>query len=255
MNRPTIRRVIAASILTFLALAGAGAEEAPGEVARGILREIGAAVEPCPPQEIDASPDRGLLCAAYPKRFSYFKLDWESTLARYDLRSRVEPASPWALREGRYVRDYEAGDAKLSVSFDERSGRLVLAFTLPDDDPSAQPPGPSAVGSSRPSSRDSAPTAGFGGGSAPLPIPESRVEPELPERAGLLGIEGEVTLQVLVRTDGTVGEVQVLRVEPEGYDFDTAAVEAIRQWRFEPARKDGEPVDAWFTVFHEFKPR
>lgn len=253
MRHRMLRHLAAVALLLLPAASAAAGAEPPEEVVRGILREIGAAAAPCPQEAISAFADRELLCGAYPKQFSYFKLDWETALARYDLRSRVTPASPWVLRGGRYVRDYEAVDVKLTVSFDESSGRVTVAFTLPDENAEAQSPLPAAP--SRSSPADAAPIAGFGGVSAPVLVPESRVEPALPGRAAELGIEGEVTLQLLVRRDGTVGEVRVLREAPGGWGFGEAASRAVGQWLYEPARRDGEPVDAWFTVFYEFEPR
>jgi TonB family protein len=235
-------------------MAPAIAAEEARPVAREILRAVGATIQPCPQEARDAFPDRELLCATYSREFSFFKLDWETTLGRFDLRSRVAPVSPWALRQGSYVRDYEAGEAKLTVSFNEPSGRLVAAFTPPDDDERDAALVSEEEFSSRALSRDARPMAGFDGVSTPVPIPESRVEPALPERAVVAGVEGEVTLQLLVLRDGTVGEVRVLRVDPEGWGFGEAAVDAMRQWLFEPARREDEPVDAWFTVFHQFEP-
>jgi len=251
MNRSSIHRA-ASAFLLLVVTAAAGSAAPPDELVRGILHDIDAAARPCPRESLDAAAGRELVCGAYPKGFSYFKLDWETTLARYDLRARLTPASPWVLRDGRYVREYEAGDVKLEVSFEESTGLLVMAFTPPDDETA---PTPLPAAPSRSSSADAAPIAGFGGVSAPVLIPESRVEPVPPERAAGLGVEGQVTLQLLVRADGTIAEVQVLREVPGGWGFGDAAASAVRQWLYEPARRDGEPVEAWFTVFYEFKPR
>ena len=65
-------------------------------------------------------------------------------------------------------------------------------------------------------------------------------EPEYPRRAKLAGVEGTVKLEAIIRTDGTVGEVKVtqgLRMK-----CTEAAIEAVRQWRFEPARQNGRIV-------------
>lgn len=255
MFRTPFRHAATLGLQILVAIAPAAAAEDSRPVARDLLRAVGATIQPCSQEELDAYPERELLCAAYSGGFSFFKLDWETTLGRFDLRSRVEPVSHWALRDGSYVRDYEAGETKLTVSFNEPSGRLVAAFTPPDDDEEDAALVSEEEFSFRASSRDTRPMAGFDGVSTPVPLPESRVEPALPERATVAGVEGEVTLQLLVLTDGTVGEVRVLRVDPEGWGFGEAAVEAVGQWLFEPARRDDEPVDAWFTVFHEFKPR
>lgn len=56
------------------------------------------------------------------------------------------------------------------------------------------------------------------------------------------GIEGQVVLGFVVGADGYVHEPQVLEAEPEGV-FEEAALDAIIEYRFEPAVKNGENVD------------
>lgn len=63
-----------------------------------------------------------------------------------------------------------------------------------------------------------------------------RVEPKLSEAERRRGITGEVILQVGIRRDGTVGGVCVLKPLPCG--LSTAAVDAVRQWRFEKQERD-----------------
>jgi periplasmic protein TonB len=41
---------------------------------------------------------------------------------------------------------------------------------------------------------------------------------------------------------GNVTQSQVVSVDPPGYGFETAALTAIRQWKFEPAKLGGYPV-------------
>ena len=63
-----------------------------------------------------------------------------------------------------------------------------------------------------------------------------RVEPTLPEEAKRRHISGVVILQVGIRRDGSVGGVCVLKPLPCG--LATAAVDAVKQWRFEPQQGD-----------------
>lgn len=65
-------------------------------------------------------------------------------------------------------------------------------------------------------------------------------------------IEGLVILQVTFRKDGTVDSFKVLR--GLGYGLDESAISAVAtKWRFEPGRKDGEPVDVRATVEFSFR--
>ena len=63
-------------------------------------------------------------------------------------------------------------------------------------------------------------------------------------------ITGNVLLEIVVRRDGSVGDVSVLR--GLGAGLDQRAVEAVRQWRFSPARRLGTPVDVIVEVAVEF---
>jgi TonB family protein len=66
-------------------------------------------------------------------------------------------------------------------------------------------------------------------------------------------VEGEVVLEIVVRSDGAVGDVKVLQGLDRG--LNERAVQAVRQWRFAPARRQGAPVDVAVEVSVEFKLR
>lgn len=73
------------------------------------------------------------------------------------------------------------------------------------------------------------------------PRPVSTVAPEYPVRARAKGVSGFVTLSLLVGADGSLQDVRVLEARPAGV-FDQAAMDAVRQWRFQPAMYEGRPV-------------
>ena len=79
------------------------------------------------------------------------------------------------------------------------------------------------------------------------------VKPEFTEDARRRGIEGDVVLEIVVRSDGSVGDVKVL--QGLGGGLDRRAIDAVRQWRFSPARRFGAPVDVIVEVAVEFKLR
>jgi len=101
---------------------------------------------------------------------------------------------------------------------------------------------------------------GSGGGTGGGPYqPGSGIEPPTLVRevhasytaeARRRGLEGDVVLEVVVNRDGRVGSVRVTRGLGSG--LDQKAVEAVRQWRFTPARRRGAPVDVVVTVSVEF---
>ena len=79
------------------------------------------------------------------------------------------------------------------------------------------------------------------------------VRPDYTEEARRRGVTGDVELEIVVRADGTVGTVKVLRGLGSG--LDQRAVDAVRQWRFAPAKRFGTPVDVMVEVAVEFKLR
>ena len=77
-------------------------------------------------------------------------------------------------------------------------------------------------------------------------------KPAYPPAALQSGVGGIVLLRVLVSANGEPVRVDVARGVRS--DLDSAAVTAVRQWRFEPAQKAGAPVEAWTTVAVPFDP-
>ena len=87
-----------------------------------------------------------------------------------------------------------------------------------------------------------------------VPTVIRRVPPVYTEAARRRGIEGSVLLRALVLPDGSVANVSVIRSLDAASGLDRQAVEALRQWRFEPARTNGEPVRAFVQVEMNFTP-
>ena len=76
--------------------------------------------------------------------------------------------------------------------------------------------------------------------------------PVYPGTARQRGYEGDVLIAAEVRADGRIGTVRVKR--SSGYaSLDDSALEAVRAWRFEPARRMGAAVDAWVEIPIRFK--
>jgi periplasmic protein TonB len=79
------------------------------------------------------------------------------------------------------------------------------------------------------------------------------VKPDYTEEARRRNTEGDVVLEIVVRSNGTVGEVRVL--QGLGHGLDQRAIDAVRQWRFSPAKRLGRPVDVLVEVSVEFRLR
>ena len=76
-------------------------------------------------------------------------------------------------------------------------------------------------------------------------------KPEYPSGSLRLEEEGKVALSYLVKIDGSVTDVTV--VKSSGYKrLDTAAVQQVSQWRFKPSTLDGKPVEQTLTRSFNF---
>lgn len=100
------------------------------------------------------------------------------------------------------------------------------------------------------------PPGGLDPGTVYRPAPEvvppvviEQVMPRYPEIAKAAGRTGTVILQAIIDTTGGIENVEVIRGDPL---LDRAAVEAVRKWRFRPARLNGRPVKAYFTLTVNF---
>jgi TonB family protein len=85
------------------------------------------------------------------------------------------------------------------------------------------------------------------------PILVREVRPNYTDEARRRAIEGDVVLEIVVRRDGTVGDVHVKR--SLGAGLEQRAIDAVRQWRFSPSKRQGSPVDVVVEVSVEFKLR
>jgi protein TonB len=79
------------------------------------------------------------------------------------------------------------------------------------------------------------------------------VKADYTEEARRRSIEGQVLLEIVVRRDGSVGDVRLINGLPSG--LNDRAIAAVRQWRFSPAHRLGQAVDVIVEVAVQFKLR
>lgn len=84
------------------------------------------------------------------------------------------------------------------------------------------------------------------------PMATRKVDPKYPLQLMRENVAGTVILYAIIHADGTVGSVRVLR----GVDdrLDQFASQAVAQWQFQPAMKNGLPVDVEATFQIPFRP-
>lgn len=120
--------------------------------------------------------------------------------------------------------------------------------TVPMDAPAAAP----AAVPPRTSSTPAQPRA-VAADRAPRPLAGNPL-PAYPRTALRNGTEGDVVLSIAVGADGHPTDVDVIeRSGTRDRAFDRAAIQAARQWRFEPAMRGGEAVPATVRLPVEFR--
>jgi protein TonB len=76
-------------------------------------------------------------------------------------------------------------------------------------------------------------------------------DPEYSKKARKKKLQGTCLLSIVVGADGKPHDIRVTR--PLGPGLDEEAIKAVQQWKFEPARKDGQPVAVEVVVEVNFK--
>lgn len=78
------------------------------------------------------------------------------------------------------------------------------------------------------------------------------INPIYPDRAKKLGVSGYVKIFLVIDSNGDVVQTEVTSVDPPGYGFETEALKAVRQWKFEPAKLGKFPVSQKATKEFRF---
>jgi TonB family protein len=73
------------------------------------------------------------------------------------------------------------------------------------------------------------------------PVPTHKVDPKYVASAVAERIEGKVQLSAVIRASGRIDSITVLQHLDDRLDF--SATQALQKWEFQPARRDGRPVD------------
>lgn len=152
-------------------------------------------------------------------------------------------------------------------------GEFVQWHAGTDEEPRMRAPPATPADTREPSSDPAGASdplmAGVGNVSNPVRL--HHVSPRYPDLLRRQRIVGTVILQCVVRRDGSVDDIAALKAnafklkgkkkktkrepidnEASAMLFSMSAIEAVRQWRYEPATQNGEPVDAYFTVVVDF---
>ncbi|URW75221.1 energy transducer TonB [Sphingomonas donggukensis] len=83
------------------------------------------------------------------------------------------------------------------------------------------------------------------------PDPRAQFQPDYPASERRAGTEGNVTVRVLIGTDGRVKAVELVRAAAPAF-FEATKRQALSRWRFRPATRDGVAVESWRTMTLRF---
>src|SRR5438128_2550968 len=86
------------------------------------------------------------------------------------------------------------------------------------------------------------------GNGVTLPRVLVEVKPQYTSDAMRAKVQGTVLLECVVKSDGSVGDVQIVRSLDSACGLGQEAVNAARQWRFAPGTRLGEPVPVQITI-------
>jgi protein TonB len=90
------------------------------------------------------------------------------------------------------------------------------------------------------------------GNGVTTPVVVREVKPQYTSDAMRAKVQGSVWLECVVRPDGSVGDVKVIRSLDSTFGLDLEAMKAARQWRFRPGTRLGEPVPVVVIIQLDF---
>jgi TonB family protein len=145
---------------------------------------------------------------------------------------------PWTKEDAIYERVCTVGSTRVTILLDRSSGKFVISYPRPlNECPEL----------------DVAPIpADLENLTNPVLIQESHILPEFPP-SRLRGTSNAfVFLEAVIQKDGSVGQLCIKKAVPPEAGLEESAIEAVKQWKYEPATLEGEPINIRFTIFLSF---
>lgn len=166
-----------------------------------------------------------------------------------------------ALKDGVQQGQYSDADAQaaldaLRARMDTTLGRSPATDTTPQPEsprvsretPLPRRERPGVASSAQPANDILPPGVYTPGNGVSLPRPVQRVNPSYTPQALRARIEGTVGLRCIVRPDGSVSDVSIVRSLDKEFGLDQQAIAAVQQWRFAPGERLGRPVPVLVQV-------
>lgn len=150
----------------------------------------------------------------------------------------AEPAEAWKVDGKIHQRQYRLGDLTLTLRLNSKEGVAGFLYARQNYGCIAD---------------KSVPAGNAPGLTTPVLVESSRVAPLYPSGAFDQRRDGAVALEAVIDERGSVAELCVIELIGGDMEFAEAAISAVRQWKYEPAELDGQPVASRFIVVVSFK--
>ena len=230
--------LVVPALLFTLAFSGrsTASEENAAAIARTMLGLAAAPEEPCRGMPEGAGPGTAFVCARASSDFETFRESWDQSATRADkLPTLPKPKTDWLTQAGGRMRWYAVDEKWLVVTYDSSSHRVVISYP-----------------------RDKEGVIALTKGITPpkrFPTDYNVGENRRQARLGLKAdTQGVVVLSGVIRKNGSIDGVEVLGCLPRNRGLEAAAINALKQWKCEPAMKDGVPVDVYMVASFTYGP-
>ena len=180
----------------------------------------------------------GTAVRVFTRDHDFFAIDFEDKVA-YATVEAIDVTASGAPR-------FEVQTASTGTAATETTASMA-PVPEPPSEPEPEPPAP--IPTEDLVDRGGVYTAVPPGGTQPEEV--DRVVPRYPAAARREGVAGAVVIRGIVRRDGRIDDVEIIKDLP--YGLGDAARDAVRRWRFRPATFRGEPIDVYYTVTVNFR--
>lgn len=198
-------------------------EENAAAFTRAVLEQLSAPIVPCKGSVEGTGPGVVTLCAQWKSDVESFKQAWNAAVdSTRSATLNAKSLSDWQNQVGGRIRWYALQDKWVVATLD--SARQIRV-TYPKDVPDVLAMHPSITPPRR------------------VPTVQTEADQRRDARRGVRPeATGVVVMSAVILKNGTVGNIEVLDCLPRRSGLEQAAINALKNWRYEPATKDGFPV-------------
>jgi hypothetical protein len=215
-----------------------------------VLRNLGTESMSCPPGASRfLGPDMTTVCARIDLDARSFKKAWRAATKRRALSVGAASRTGWR-KDGPVIeRFYLVGYVSVGAAYHPGQKLLLMGRSkvqqCTEDWIAAAAEWTKLCGPAGAAER--------GDGVLSCPRKISRTNPDFPVDLASEYDYAKVVLTVRIGPDGSIDEVCLLEADPPRPEFVLPTLAATREWRYEPARRGGKPVESYMQTWTEFE--